>query len=139
MKKRIRASVVVVHNDQILTFLAVDPSSKKEYLFLPGGSIEPSESPVETAIRETFEETGYQIKVDVQSAIDFDYTFHWNGEDFDCLTIFYRGYLTSPFQSPSSVKDADYNKGHRWIAVAEAAQVFSYSPEIRDAVLRLIG
>lgn len=70
MKKRIRASAVVLHNDQILTFFAIDPQSGKEYYFLPGGKVEPGESPVETALRETFEETGYQIRIESSSAID---------------------------------------------------------------------
>lgn len=31
---------------------------------LPGGGIEPDETPEETVVRETFEETGYEVRVD---------------------------------------------------------------------------
>lgn len=137
MKKRVRASVVVIHNDKILTFLGIDPSNQKEYFFLPGGAIESGESPVETAVRETFEETGYQIRAETSSIIDKDYCFNWNGEDYECLTIFYRGYLTNPFQAPKTVVDAEYNKGHHWIPVADIKKVFSYSPEIQEAIEEL--
>lgn len=137
MKKRIRSTAVVVHNDQILSFFAIDPTSGKEYFFLPGGGIESGESPIETAIRETFEETGYQIRIESSSAIDKEYFFHWDGQDYDCLTLFYRGYLTNPFQAPKELKDAEYNKGHRWVPMADVEKIFSYTPEILEAVLEL--
>lgn len=133
---RTRASVVVVKNNRLLTFKAIDPTSGKNYLFLPGGAVEADETAPEAAARETMEETGYQIQVDALSAIDREYFFEWKGETFDCLTIFYRGDLVSPFAS--KVNDADYNKGVEWIDLEQIPQAFAYSSEIRSAILELI-
>jgi 8-oxo-dGTP pyrophosphatase MutT (NUDIX family) len=135
-KARVRTSVVCLHQDKILAFHAEDPISKKKYVFLPGGAIEPDETAPEAAIRETLEETGFQVELSTADSIDKEYVFHWKGEDFDCLTIFYRGYLKSPFQAP--VNDADYNKGVAWIPRSEINSAFSYSTEILEAIAELL-
>ena len=135
---RVRTSAVVVHNNQVLCFFAKDPLDQREFHFLPGGGIEPDETAPEAAVRETLEETGYQITVDFSSAIDKEYMFHWKGEDYDCLTIFYKGFLTHPFQSAQPIQEPAYHQGVRWIPVSQVPQFFSYTPEIRDAILELI-
>jgi tRNA(adenine34) deaminase len=137
MIERIRASVVVLHNDQILTFRAVDPADGREFYFLPGGAIEKGETAPEAAERETLEETGYQVKVDAASGLDKEYPFHWNGEDYKVLTIFYLASLVTPF--PKAVNDADYNKGVHWIPKNKISETFSYASEIRDAIIVLIN
>jgi tRNA(adenine34) deaminase len=141
MKSRVRASAVVEHQGLLLTFRAVDPTTKREYLFLPGGGIEPDETAPEAAARETFEETGFQIHVDPMSAVDREYLFFWNGEDYDCLTIFYRGYLASPLASLQApeVDDADYNLGVVWLPVDQIPSAFAYSQEILAAVQELLS
>lgn len=136
MKSKVRSTAVLVHNDKVLSFRAVDPKSGKEYLFLPGGKVEADETAPEAAERETFEETGFQISVDANSGIDREYFFFWDGEDYDCLTVFYWGKLASPIQK--TVVDADYNKGVVWVPLSEVRQTFSYSGEILSAVEELI-
>ncbi len=136
MKSRVRTSVIVVRNDQLLAFLAVDPTSGREYFFLPGGKIEADEAAPEAAERETLEETGYRVKVDPAVNVDREYLFHWNGEDFECLTIFYWATLASPMQS--TVHDAAYNKGTHWVPVAEIPAIFSYNSEILSAIQEII-
>ena len=135
---RVRTSAVVVHNNQILTFFAKDPYDQREFYFLPGGGIDPGETAPEAAVRETLEETGYEISIAEGTGIDKEYSFHWNNEDYDCLTIFYRGYLLGPFQTLKPVVDAPYNLGVKWIPVAKVPEVFAYTEEIRDAILELI-
>ena len=133
---RVRTSVVVIHQNKILTFHAIDPHDAREFYFLPGGLIEDHETAPQAAQRETLEETGFSINVDVDSAIDREYKFYWNGKDYDCLTLFYIGYLTSPMAR--AVKDADYNKGVVWHDLSTAEKIFSYSEEIQSAVKELI-
>lgn len=136
MKSRVRTSVVVIQNNRLLTFLGVDPTSGKEYFFLPGGKIEDDETAPGAAERETFEETGYQVQVDASSNVDREYEFFWDGETYDCLTIFYRAHLKTPMAA--SVRDADYNKGVHWIPLEEIDKVFSYSVPIRSAIEELL-
>ncbi|MBX3016901.1 MAG: NUDIX domain-containing protein [Bdellovibrionaceae bacterium] len=136
MKSRVRASTVLIHNGRILSFFAVDPSSQKEFYFLPGGAIEAEETAPEAAERETWEETGFRVRVDAESAIDREYFFYWDGEDYDCLTIFYWGRLLSPLQD--SVEDRDYNKGVAWVPLNEIKEKFGYTHEILSAIEELI-
>lgn len=136
MISRVRASAIVVQGDKILTFRAIDPVNGKEYYFLPGGKIEAHETAPEAVIRETFEETGYRIRVEESSCIDKEYIFQWAGEDFDCLTLFYRGYLLNSLRAV--VKDADYNKGVEWLPISEIKNVFAYSRSVLEAVESLV-
>lgn len=136
-KARVRTSVVCLHQGKLLGFRAEDPVSKKQYVFLPGGAIEPEETAPEAAIRETLEETGFQVELSTSDSVDKEYLFHWKGEDYDCLTIFYRGLLRSPFQAP--VQDADYHQGVVWIPENEIESAFSYSAEILEAIKELIS
>lgn len=136
MKSRVRASTVLVHNGRILSFFAVDPSSQKEYYFLPGGAVEADETAPEAAERETWEETGFRVAVDPHSAVDREYFFYWDGEDYDCLTIFYWARLLSSLQD--SVEDRDYNKGVAWIPLGEIKEKFGYTEEILSAIEELV-
>ena len=136
LKTRVRASVVVVHLNRLLTFKAVDPTSSREYFFLPGGQVEDDETAPEAAERETFEETGFRVKVLPAANTDREYDFHWDGEDFDCLTVFYRANLVSVMQAP--VRDAEYNQGVHWLPLAEIEATFSYTAEILSAVQELL-
>lgn len=137
MKSRVRTSVVVLHMGRILTFKAKDPTSGKEYFFLPGGKIEEDETAPEAAEREAFEETGFQVQVEASSNTDREYIFNWNGEDFNCLTIFYRARLKSSIQT--EVRDADYNLGVYWIPLNEVSTVFNYKAEILSAIQEILN
>lgn len=137
MVSRVRTSVVVIHNDRLLSFRAVDPVSAREYFFLPGGKIEDDETAPEAAERETFEETGFRVRVLPSVNVDREYVFKWKGEDYDCLTIFYRAHLISPMQAV--VKDADYNLGVHWVPVAEIPGVFAYHEAILSAIQEIMA
>jgi len=137
MKKRIRASIVCIHNNSILVFKGVDPTTGREYWFLPGGSIEAGEKPWQCAEREALEETGYKVKALANTEIKKDYPFDWNGIKYDCTTYFYKGVLAEAFKAPPPVVDAFYNQGAAWLPLSEAAEIFSYTAEIKDAVLLL--
>lgn len=136
-QKRKRVSVVVVNQGKVLGFHAEDPHSKQKYFFLPGGGIEEGEDPLQTAVRETREETGYSVEIDPASKIFETYDFPWNGKVNDCETWFYLGKLTSLEQNFKG--DADYHRGVDWIPISEISQVFAYNSKIREAVETLSG
>jgi 8-oxo-dGTP pyrophosphatase MutT (NUDIX family) len=138
MKRRIRSTAVIVHENKILVFHGIDPTSGKNFYFLPGGEIEANETPVESAARETREETGYKVRIEPKSEVIKNYNFHWNGTDYDCTTYFYRGYLTEKFEAPKPVNDVEYNKGAVWLPVEKINSLFSYTKEICDAVNQLV-
>jgi len=136
--KRERVSVVCVFEGKILVFVGIDPKTGKRYYFLPGGKIEPDETEIACAMRETLEETGYKVKIEASSRLTKQYPFHWNGRDYDCVTHFYRGHLNEVFHAPLPVSDQDYNKGPVWIPTGKIHALFEYSKEIHEAVKVLI-
>src|SRR5437763_13471148 len=111
---RTRASVVCRRGDELLTVRAVDPVTGRQYLFLPGGAVEPGESPAAAAARETLEETGYGVAVDPASEVVADYCFRWSGRDYDCRTHFFRAALVDAAAAPAAVDDDPYMLGVEW-------------------------
>lgn len=138
MKLRIRTSVICLHQDTLLVFKAVDPTSHENYWFLPGGKIEDRETPWACVERETLEETGYCIRAHQDSEIIKEYFHWWDGVENSCKTFFYKGTLVEPWHEPIAVVDAAYNKGAIWLPVKEALEFFTYKKEIHEAVMELI-
>ena len=133
---RHRVSLVVTGELGVLAFRAVDPHSKREYVFLPGGAIETGEEPEQTAIRETLEETGYTVTISEPRSIRKRYLFEWNGNTNDCDTIFFKGQLVPV--PPQEVNDADYHRGVVWIPLTEVETIFSYHAAILNAIKGLL-
>lgn len=134
---RERASVVVNHNDSILSFHAIDPHSEQEYHFLPGGLIEPNENAIECVEREALEETGFLVRADSTTLKIREYDFIWNNKHVWCRTHFFKGELVNPYDAPAAVNDAEYNKGVVWIEKDKSSSVFSYHPSIEEVTMEL--
>jgi 8-oxo-dGTP pyrophosphatase MutT (NUDIX family) len=132
---RVRASVVCWQNDKLLAIQIKDPVSGQIFITVPGGQVEADETAPEAAARETKEETGFLVEVDPTRCIDAEYLFFWKGAEIECLTMFYKASLKSPFQQP--VEDAEYILGIQWIERADLRQVFAYNSTILDAILSL--
>jgi 8-oxo-dGTP pyrophosphatase MutT (NUDIX family) len=130
-------SIVVLHKDKILGFHAEDPHSKQEYFFLPGGVPEEGEELSAAATREVLEETGYEISVSSKPSLESHYDFEWDGKSFSCQTHYFLGELKS--ETSSFVKDAPYHRGVDWRPTSEIERVFSYHPEILNAVQSFAG
>ncbi|MEN0057290.1 MAG: deaminase [Bdellovibrio sp.] len=134
---RDRTSVVVIHKNKILGFHAIDPTSQDPYFFLPGGSLEPGESPAEAARRECLEETGYTVRILEETAFERKYDFLWDGKIHSCRTVFFIGFLEEPLLPPQEVSDAPYHQGVAWLPLQKIPEVFSYNKDILWAVQKL--
>lgn len=131
---RERASIVVVHDEKILSFHAIDPHSGQNYHFVPGGLIEEGESAIACAERECLEETGYKAQAHSTTLKIREYDFIWNNKKVWCRTHFYKGQLSEPQKGPSQVDDADYNKGVVWVPSKEVSKYFNYDNSIYEVV-----
>ncbi len=134
MIHRNRSTVICLQDNKILGFHAVDPTSKVKYFFLPGGKIEEGESPAQSALRETLEETGYKIRLFPQAAIVKEYTFPWDGNVYFSKTVFYPAMLLKPTDTPAIVNDAEYHQGVDWVPATEIEKHFGYQKDILSAV-----
>ena len=111
-----------------------DPRSKTQNLFPPGGAIEAGESAENSAVRETLEETGYQVTL-TGPGKTHAYDYLWDGRVVACETIFFPARLTEGAAPPLEVNDDSINKGIEWVERDRLAQVLSCHETIRQAVL----
>lgn len=133
IKEREVTAVFVFHNDKLLGFTGVDPTSKVSHFFLPGGKVEHAESPIETGIRETLEETGYKIQIFEDSYFYREYLYPWDGQTYRRKTHFFVGILNQEWHPPVRQQDADYNLGPSWISVDEIPKKLNYHSAISMA------
>lgn len=133
LEKRIRAGCVVERHGAVLMVLLKDPVSGHEFLAPPGGAVEKTETPLDAAIRETLEETGYQVQSRHGVCVTSDYFFVWAGKNYDCQTTHFLCDLSSEIQMP--VHDASYVLGSYWIALNKITEVLGYNEQVRKSVL----
>ena len=132
---RERASLVIVHDERLLTVELRDPTTKIPRLYVPGGLIEAGETPAACAVRETLEETGYKTLVVPGTSRLSHYDFVWNGVTYACSTHFMLGRLKDPAARPETVSDADYNSGAVWLPVAQVREALGFHTVILEEVL----
>ena len=137
-KPRIRASVVCVHRAHLLCVRLRDPHTHVARWFVPGGAVEPGETPAAAAERETLEETGYRVRVEQGSERVLRYPFEWNAVPFDVTTHFFRADLLDPDAGPSPVDDASYHEGVAWLPLEELAEAIGFNQAIHRAVTGLL-
>lgn len=125
------SSFFLEYNDKILLLHRQDYSSQGNLWGIPGGKLEKAETFFEAAIRETFEETGFDIskqpiielgKVYIKYP-DFDYIYHM----IKC----------KPMEHPSNVKITyTEHKGFTWVTPQDALKMDLMLDE--DACIKLV-
>jgi 8-oxo-dGTP pyrophosphatase MutT (NUDIX family) len=108
-----------------------EPEDRKNTIALPKGNIDSGEKPVETAIREVWEETGLSAQPVVKLAdVKYVYSRKWsdNARIFKVVTFFLMKYQSG------QIGDIKPNMQHEvrrawWMPLEEAAQKLSYSGE----------
>lgn len=127
VEKIIRPSVVLVKGTKIL--LLKSRYSSGEFYLLPGGGIEGFETVEETAIRETKEETGYDIKIE-----KLLYLSEWieKKRNKNVLYIIFLGNIIGGKET--HLKDPCLEKGNiqaiEWIEIKDLNKIKFYPKEI---------
>lgn len=115
---------VVCHADRVLL---LDRPQRGE-VRLPKGHIDPGETPRETALRETAEETGYAGLEIVQNLGVAEVGFRYRGRDYLRTEHYYLMRLTSCERGPQPDVDARQFRP-LWCAMEEAATRLTYEAE----------
>ncbi len=135
---RHRTAMICVHKDALLVCWFRDPHSGGEFYVVPGGKIESKESARECAERETWEETGYRVRVCGEAVTTTRYPFEWAGQIYDCVTTWFIGTLTEPDTEPTPVDDAEFNLRTAWLPLEEIPSAFACHAHIGEMVTKLV-
>lgn len=116
-----------------------EPEDRKNIIALPKGNIDAGEKPVETAVREVWEETGLRARP-VTKLADVKYTYFrkWsdNARIFKIVSFFLMKYQSG------QIGDITHEMRHEvrrawWMPLDEAAKKLSYSGE-KDAAKKAL-
>lgn len=135
---RHRTAMICVHKEALLVCWFRDPHSGREFYVVPGGKIESEESARECAERETWEETGYRVRVCEEAITTTRYPFEWAGQIYDCVTTWFIGTLTEPDTEPTPVDDAEFNLRTAWLPLGEIPSAFACHSHIGEMVTKLV-
>jgi tRNA(adenine34) deaminase len=135
--ERVRASIVCVHDSELLCVRLRDPKTRIAQLFPPGGAIEPGESASAAAEREALEETGYRVVLASGQAHVARYPYTWNGTLHRVTTHFFRAWLLDGKHGAAPVHDASYHEGVVWLPLSELDRALGFEPVILAAVRAL--
>lgn len=135
---RHRTAMICVRKDALLVCWFRDPHSGREFYVVPGGKIESEESARECAERETWEKTGYRVRVRGEAVTTTRYPFEWAGSVVDCVTTWFIGALANPEEAPATVADADFNLRTTWLPLGDMPNAFAYHAHIGEMVTQLV-
>jgi 8-oxo-dGTP diphosphatase len=124
----IRTATVTVRNGKVL--LVNSKYDDGEYYLFPGGGVEFGETIEEGAVRETFEETGFKVKIDKLIHInEFIYKEDWNKRS---ITVFF---LASPEEEflENISNDGGKIKNIEWVEISKLKDL-----DIRPSILSKI-
>lgn len=100
IRQRLGSYAIVTSSRGLLSTVNSSLTSAPNTWALPGGGIDPGETPAEAVVREVFEETGQHIAIGRLLTLDSD---HWIGrsttgvlEDFHALRVLYAATCETP-------------------------------------------
>lgn len=125
------AGGIVINNGQILVLKWTD----RNFVCLPKGGIQASESSENAAIREVKEETGYDTSI-VEFINSWGYSFVENGKSYHKVVDYYLMKLRNT-NNPLPAREAEEFFTAQWLSIDDALQSFTYE-DARQATLMAI-
>jgi 8-oxo-dGTP pyrophosphatase MutT (NUDIX family) len=108
-----------------------EPEDRKHVVALPKGNVDPGEKPLETALREVFEETGLRARSITKLAdIKYVYSRKWqdNAKIFKVVSFFLVKYQSGQIDDVKPEMRHEVRRAW-WMPLEEAAEKLSYSGE----------
>lgn len=98
-----------------------DPFDQRLIWEVPGGGIEPGETPLEAARRELYEEAGFPARSVVDKPVVLWRSFRFNGKDFHQPEHFFLAHVRAADLDLTHMPEAEARilKGHRWWSKSE--------------------
>jgi 8-oxo-dGTP diphosphatase len=126
------AAVYIEHNNNILLLHRQNHKSQGNKWGIPGGKIDKNETPLQAAIREIKEETGYDLSNQQLEDVGTVYV-EYNEKDHFVHHMF----RTKLLADPGAVKiNFDEHKGFTWVTPAESLHMDLLKDE--DPCIRLV-
>lgn len=135
---RIRASVVCVRDNRILGLRHSD-GEDGGFWGVPGGLIEEGETPLDTALRETREESGYRVQLLHDPELVIEYDFVWQNHSYWCRTHWFAVEPVPGLEHSPRAGDVTFITGLRWFPAAQWRVLFSGYPVLQHAVGNVLG
>ncbi len=135
MKNRIRAAAIIIDNNKILLVKHVHPKTRFEWWVPPGGGIEISDnSVIDCIMRETYEETGYNIKVSKEPKFLREF---WDIEnDTLNLELFFTATIINGNKTIDNIygngADEKYIKAVEWLSLKQIQSIQIFPEELKD-------
>lgn len=120
-QRRIAAYAVIVANGAVLLTELSEQTQVPGSWTLPGGGVDPGETPAEAVLRETFEETG-QVASEV--SLELVTSMHWLGrgrhvaEDYHAVRFIHRAHCADPTE-PVVHDVGGSTSSARWVSIGE--------------------
>jgi 8-oxo-dGTP pyrophosphatase MutT (NUDIX family) len=135
LRKRAEAWLTVVIELPYKSEASTAPSGKvkiaKPVLALPKGLVDPGEMPLETAVREVFEETGVNAEVITKLGdIKYIYTRTWGdgGRVFKIVSFYLMRYRSGRIDEITAEMRIEVARA-RWVRLEEATSLLAYKGE----------
>lgn len=137
LTRRERASALCLQNGQILC-LRYRQHDGSEFWGVPGGAIEPGESPLQAALRETEEETGYRVEPLCDAGPVCEYDFIWQGRTHHCRTHWFGVRPIPGARHCPRPGDEPYLTALQWLPVRRWRDILPGNPAINNAIEDLL-
>lgn len=135
---RLRASALCIADNHLLALKHSDPTVG-DFWGIPGGEIEPGESPLEAALRETREESGYITELLYDPQLVTEYDFVWHKHSYRCRTHWFVVQPVSDARHTPRAGDVEFITELRWIPLREWSVLFAGHVEIQQALARILA
>lgn len=134
---RLRSSVLCIENNRLLA-LKYEGASGEGFWGVPGGAVENHETPLQAALRETREETGYFVELTCDPQLAIEYDFSWQNKIYHCRTHWFGVRPIPGAAHRPRAGDEPYLTQLRWWPVAHWRQILAGHRDVQDAMCKLL-